>query len=93
MAVRRLLGDAVTAWQHKYPEVRADARLVAAPPPRTLIDLSRQALLVVVGSHGGGGLRGMLLGPVSQQVLHHAAAPVAIVQGIGVGSESQPETP
>ena len=92
-AVRRLLGDAVTPWQHKYPDVRADARLVSAPPARTLIDLSRQALLVVVGSHGGGGLRGMLLGSVSQQVLHHAAAPVAIVRTIESATKRGAETP
>lgn len=81
--MRQRLDTAVRAWQPKYPDVRSETTVVSGPPGRTLTEMSRQALLVVVGSHGSGGFRGMLIGSVSQQVLHHAAAPVAIVRGIG----------
>jgi nucleotide-binding universal stress UspA family protein len=90
-AVRRLLGAAATSWQQKYPEVRAETRVISGAPARTLVDLSRGAVLLVVGSHGGGGFRGMLLGSVSQQVLHHAAAPVAVVRGVGSSGKHGPE--
>jgi nucleotide-binding universal stress UspA family protein len=46
-----------------------------------------------VGSHGSGGFRGMLLGSASQQVLHHAASPVAIVRGIESARKRSPEHP
>jgi nucleotide-binding universal stress UspA family protein len=93
MAVRRLLGDAASVWRQKYPEVRAETKLVSGSPARTLIDLSRRAMLLVMGSHGTGGFRGMLLGSVSQQILHHAAAPVAIVRGIESAAKRSPESP
>ena len=44
-----------------------------------VIDASADAELVVVGSRGRGALKTLVLGSVSQQVLHHAACPVVVV--------------
>jgi nucleotide-binding universal stress UspA family protein len=50
-------------------------------PSAALVRLSRGADLLVIGSRGLGGFRGLLLGSVGQQCVHHATCPVLIVRG------------
>jgi nucleotide-binding universal stress UspA family protein len=59
---------------------RVTRRVVNDLPVPALLDASEGAALVVVGARGLGGFRGMLLGSVSQQVLHHARVPLAVVR-------------
>jgi nucleotide-binding universal stress UspA family protein len=49
-------------------------------PARALVDASRDADLLVVGSHGHG-LSGLLLGSISLECAQHAACPVVIFRG------------
>lgn len=68
--------------QEAIPEtgtVEIERRVVEDRPAAALVDESRGADMLVVGSRGHGGFAGLLLGSVSQQVAHHAACPVVIV--------------
>lgn len=49
-------------------------------PPTTLVERSREADLLVVGSRGRGGLAGVLLGSVSLHCVSHALCPVVVVR-------------
>jgi nucleotide-binding universal stress UspA family protein len=60
-----------------------DVRTILAegPPARILCERSGSAEMVVVGSHGHGGLSGLLLGSVSWQVASHGRGRIVVVRG------------
>ena len=74
------LGERLAGWQEKYPEVHVEREVVHDRPTRALRRCARTARLVVVGRRGRGGFRDLVLGSTSQQLLHHAPCPVAVVR-------------
>ncbi|TNH31128.1 universal stress protein [Micromonospora orduensis] len=76
----RLLAETLAGWSEKYPDVPVQPRVVQGHPAAVLVRESAGAALTVVGARGRGGFTGLLLGSVSQAVLHHAPCPVAIVR-------------
>ncbi|PQZ93035.1 universal stress protein UspA [Arthrobacter sp. MYb227] len=74
-----MVEDALPVIQ-KYPNVQVSYSPVHAPPLKSLIDVSREARMLVVGTRGRGGLAGMLLGSVSEQCVRHASCAVLVVR-------------
>ena len=75
-----VLAERLAGWQEQYPDVRVHRRIVCDRPARWLIDESKQAQLVVVGSRGRGGVTSMLLGSVSTAVAESTTAPVIVAR-------------
>ena len=57
-----------------------ERRLVTGGPAPAILEIAHDAQLVVVGSRGGGGFAGLVLGSVSQQCAQQASCPVVIVR-------------
>ncbi|MEV3956166.1 universal stress protein [Streptomyces albogriseolus] len=76
---RRVLSETVACRTATYPDVELHHEVVRGHPVQVLAEASEHALGLVVGTRGRGGFTGMLLGSVSQGVLHHAGCPVITV--------------
>ncbi|WP_369369872.1 universal stress protein [Promicromonospora sp. Populi] len=78
-----LLSQWLAESQARYPGVHVEQVVVRDGPAHILLDHSKSAQLVVVGSRGRGGFRGLLLGSTSQALIQHAACSVAVVPPSG----------
>ena len=75
------LAKALRIAQELMGPGQARPLLAAGPAARVLCEHSADADMVVVGARGRGGLPGMLLGSVGQQVCAHARGRVVVVRG------------
>ena len=84
--VKTLRKDAREMIEHALEKVAddvagldVDLRVVEGDTSAVLLERAKGADLLVVGSRGLGGFRGLLLGSVSQQCVQHATCPVVVV--------------
>ena len=76
----RELAEALAGWSEKYPDVPVRRIVSHSNAAHRLVELSQEAQLVVVGSRGHGELVGLVLGSVSNALVHRASCPVAVVR-------------
>ena len=77
---RSMLSRLMSGWREKFPEVEVQELVVPGHPISVLSAAAEEARLLVVGSHGRGSIRSLVLGSVSHGVLHHASGAVAVVR-------------
>jgi nucleotide-binding universal stress UspA family protein len=86
--IARMSQDAVEAVAERlagytadYPDVVVERVVIPEEPAKAVLDAADDgAQLIVVGSRGRGGFKGLLLGSTSQKILHQADRPVMVVR-------------
>ncbi|MCH6197364.1 universal stress protein [Corynebacterium mastitidis] len=77
---RELLDSRLAPFMERYPNVEVNKVITRDRPVRALVDAAEKAQLLVVGSHGRGGFKGMLLGSTSRALLQSAPCPMMVVR-------------
>lgn len=77
---QEILGERLAGFTSRYPDVTVTRVVTRDRPVRALTDYSKGAQLLVVGSHGRGGFKGMLLGSTSRALLQSASCPMMVVR-------------
>jgi nucleotide-binding universal stress UspA family protein len=79
-AERRVLSEQVGGWAEKFPDTPVELLVRRDQQAHSLLAEAARAQLVVVGCRGRGQFVGMVLGSVSNALVHRAPCPVAVVR-------------
>ena len=100
-AAQTIADGAAAIARATYPQLAVTALVAPGDPREALLDASEDARLLVVGSHGRGAARALLLGSVSLAVSKHASCPLVVCRpragtlarhGVVVGSDGTAES-
>jgi len=81
--MKQSLDAAVARLSAEHPGLQLGARLVSGHPAPVLVEASKGAELLVVGSRGHGEFVGMLIGSVSEHCAANAYCPVLVHRSAG----------
>jgi nucleotide-binding universal stress UspA family protein len=79
----KALADYLSGWTVKYPDVPFSFVVKRGSPSKVLLSQTKRAQLIVVGSRGRDGFKGMVLGSTSQALVVHSSCPVAVIRPQG----------
>jgi nucleotide-binding universal stress UspA family protein len=79
-AAQSLVSNVVQEELGSNPSAKVRPSIARGSTANVLLEASKGADLLVVGSRGLGGFTGLLLGSVSSKMAHHASCPVVIVR-------------
>jgi nucleotide-binding universal stress UspA family protein len=75
-----MLARSLDPVQAEFPGVTFETEVVEGHPAPVLVEASRTAELLAVGSRGHGEFAGMLIGSVSEHCAAHAHCPVLVIR-------------
>ena len=75
-----VVDEAVAEAVRLQPSVHCEGATLEGQAAEVLLREAEGATLIVVGNRGRGGFASLMLGSVSQQIVHHAPCPVLIIR-------------
>jgi nucleotide-binding universal stress UspA family protein len=79
-SAKAIVSEALAEAERLAPGLETEGEAVDGQAADVLLQEAQDASLIVVGNRGRGGFASLLLGSVSQQVVHHAQCPVLVVR-------------
>lgn len=90
---RQIIDDALSIAHDATKDggvVQINTEVFFSPLVPTLVDLTKEAQMMVVGCRGQGALERILLGSTSTALVHHAHCPVAVIHDEAVAAPQAP---
>ncbi|MGA0010820.1 MAG: universal stress protein [Candidatus Nanopelagicales bacterium] len=78
-AEQRAFAESLAGQRERHPTVTVEEVVTKGQSARAILEASKDAALIALGTRGRGEFLGALLGSVSQGVLHRAKVPVAVI--------------
>lgn len=77
--IEHSLDELLEPWRAEFPDVAVSGRVLIGSAGQELVRIAEDAALVAVGRRTRRSVLGGTIGSVAHSVLHHSAAPVAVV--------------